>query len=380
MSLRDRTAIVGIGRTEYVRGAARSEEQLALAAILAALDDAGLSPDDVDGIVKYTMDTNLESVLAVDLGIENLRFFGEIGWGGGAGSATVTHAAAAIVAGLASTVVCFRARKRFQARPWARTPQIVSGREAFQAPFGLYAPVAQAAIVGRRYLIEYGATSRQFGSYAVACRSHAARNPDAVMRNPITVEDHQNSRMIAEPLHLLDCCLETDGACAVVVTSAERARDLKQRPAYILAAAQASGRSSEPMMNLNRRDPMVTDAAWAAKDLYAMAGLGPADVDVAEVYDHFTPWAIMALEDFGFCAKGEGAAFVDSGATRWPEGKLPVNTHGGSLSEAYIHGFTHILEGVCQIRGSSTCQVDNASVALVCSAAPVPTSALILRK
>jgi acetyl-CoA acetyltransferase len=200
------------------------------------------------------------------------------------------------------------------------------------------------------------------------------------MRNIITVEDHQSSRMIAEPLHLLDCCLETDGACAVVVTSAERARDLKQPPAYILAAARASGRNSEPMMNLNRRDPMITDAAWAAKDLYAMAGIGPANVDVAELYDHFTPWAIMALEDFGFCAKGEGAAFVDSGATRWPDGKLPVNTHGGSLSEAYIHGFTHILEGVRQIRGSSTCQVHDAEVALVCSAVPVPTSALILRK
>jgi acetyl-CoA acetyltransferase len=200
------------------------------------------------------------------------------------------------------------------------------------------------------------------------------------MREPITIEDHQASRMVADPLHLLDCCLEVDGACAVVVTSAARARDLRQPPAYILAAAQGTGPDCEPMTSYNRRAVMTTESAYAARDLYAMAGVGPADIDVAEIYDHFTPWAIMAIEDFGFCKKGEGGPFVASGATRWPDGSVPINTHGGSLSEAYIHGFNHVIEGVRQVRGSSTCQVENAELVLVSSASSVPTSALVLRR
>jgi acetyl-CoA acetyltransferase len=378
MTLKNRSAIVGIGHTEYVRGTQKTEEELAIEAILAALADAGLRAADVDGMVKYSMESNGEARLAQDLGIPNLSFFGEVGYGGGGGCGTVVHAAAAITAGLAGTVVCFRSRIRFRARPWARTEQVVSDGQAFQAPFGLYAPVHQAAIHGRRHMIEYGTTSRQFGALSVACRSHALRNPHAFMREPITVEDHQASRMIAEPLHLLDCCLETDGACAVVVTAAERARDLRQPPAYILAGAQGTGPGDEPMLSLNRPHVMTTEAAAAARDLYRMAGLTPSDVQVAQVYDHFTPWAIMALEDYGFCAKGEGGPFVESGATGWPDGRLPTNTHGGSLSEAYIHGFNHILEGVRQMRGTSTCQVAGAEVGLVCSAASTPTSALLL--
>jgi acetyl-CoA acetyltransferase len=380
VSLKDRAAIVGIGHTAYVRGTPNTEEQLALEAITAALDDAGVSPVSVDGMVKYSIETTSDVRLAQDLGIENLRFFSEVGYGGGGGCGTIVHAAAAIAAGLAETVICFRSRRRFGNRPWARTGQEVYDAAAFQAPFGLYSPVAQAAIHGRRHMIEFGTTSRQFGAFSVACRSHAARNPHALMREPITIEDHQASRMVADPLHLLDCCLEVDGACAVVVTSAARARDLRQPPAYILAAAQGTGPDCEPMTSYNRRAVMTTESAYAARDLYAMAGVGPADIDVAEIYDHFTPWAIMAIEDFGFCKKGEGGPFVASGATRWPDGSVPINTHGGSLSEAYIHGFNHVIEGVRQVRGSSTCQVENAELVLVSSASSVPTSALVLRR
>jgi acetyl-CoA acetyltransferase len=228
---------------------------------------------------------------------------------------------------------------------------------------------------------EYGATSEQFARVAVTQRANASRNPRAFFRDPITIEDVLASRMIAEPLHLLDCSLETDGACAVVVTTAERARDLRRPPAIISGVAQGMG-PQHYMMNglMYKDDPFDLPPLYAARDVYAMAGVGPRDIDVALLYDVFSPMVLWQLEAYGFCARGEAGPFVEDGRIDWPDGELPVNTHGGSLSEAYVHGFNHILEAVRQLRGSSTCQVANAEVALVAAAAVVPTSALILRK
>jgi acetyl-CoA acetyltransferase len=226
---------------------------------------------------------------------------------------------------------------------------------------------------------DFGATSEQFALVAVTQRANAGRNPRAFFRDPITVDDVLSSRMIADPLHLLDCSLETDGACAVVVTTAERARDLKQAPAIIGGVSQGMGPRHYMMSGLiYKNDPFDMPNVYSARDVYAMAGIGPADIDVAEFYDVFSPMVLWQLEAYGFCKRGEAGAFVEEGRIDWPDGELPVNTHGGSISEAYIHGFNHILEGVRQIRGTSTCQVKNANVVLVAAAAVVPSSALIL--
>jgi acetyl-CoA acetyltransferase len=257
----------------------------------------------------------------------------------------------------------------------------VGGPAAFELPYGLVSPVQQLAMLTRRYMIEYGATSEQFARVAVAQRANASRNERAFFRDPITIEDVLGSRMIADPLHLLDCSLETDGACAVIVTSADRARDLKQPPAIISGVAQGMGPQHYMMSGLiYKDDPFDMPPVYASRDMYAMAGLGPQDIDVAQFYDVFSPMVLWQLEAYGFCKRGEAGPFVESGRIDWPDGEIPVNTHGGSLSEAYIHGFNHVLEGVRQIRGTSTCPVADAEVALVTAAAVVPTSAIILRR
>jgi acetyl-CoA acetyltransferase len=221
------------------------------------------------------------------------------------------------------------------------------------------------------------------GAVAVACREHAQRNPRAVMAGrPMTLDDHQRSRMVADPFHLYDCCLESDGACAVVVTSAERARDARPAPARILAHAQGAPAQYGygPFLNASMPDDLYASggAAGVAQRLWAAAPIGPGDIDVAQIYDHFSGLVLLALEDFGFCKRGDGGPLAESGALRWPGGALPMNTHGGSLSEAYMHGLNHVIEAVRQLRGESTCQVADCEVALVTSAAGVPTSALVV--
>ena len=383
--IRDKTAIAGIGTTEYVKDIGRSELQTALEAIHMAVADAGIDRTEVDAIFKVETpgeDSNSELELARNLGLPNLRCWGGFGYGGGAACAPVVHAAMAVASGMANVAVAVRARNRGSGgRPWARTGAGVPGVAAFEVPYGLVSPVQQVAAVTRRYMHEFGATSEDFARVAVTQRRHASHNPRAFFRDPITVEDVLASRMIADPLHLLDCSLETDGACALVITSAERARDLRQPPALISGVAQGMG-PRHYMMNglLYMDDPFDFPSNYAAKDVYCSAGLGPEDVDVAQFYDVFSPMVLWQLEAYGFCGRGEAAAFVRDGRTDWPGGELPVNTHGGSLSEAYVHGFNHVLEAVRQLRGTSSCQVPDANVALVAAAAVVPTSALILRR
>jgi acetyl-CoA acetyltransferase len=379
--IRDRAAIAGIGATEFVRNIGRSEQQTALEAIRAALDDAGLSGPDVDAIFKVDMDPNSELELARALGAHNLRAWGSAGWGGGAACIPVIQAAVAVATGMATVAVAFRSRNRGSGgRPWAKTAMRVGGTAAFEAPHGLISPVQQIALMARRYMHEYGATSEQFAHVAVNQRACATRNPRAVFQTPITVDDVLSSRLIADPLHLLDCCPEIDGACAVVVTGAARARDLPRPAVLISGVAQATGTRHYMMTQLYTDDPFTFPAAHAARDLYAMAGIGPNDVDVALLYDMFTPVVLYQLEAYGFCGRGEAGPFIAAGNTAWPAGSVPVNTHGGSLSEAYIHGFNHILEAVHQLRGTSTCQVEGAATALVAAAPVVPTSALLLRR
>jgi acetyl-CoA acetyltransferase len=247
----------------------------------------------------------------------------------------------------------------------------------------MFSPPIAYAMVLQRHMHRFGTTEEQMGHVAVTTRAHASRNPRAVMGGrPMTIDDYLQSRLVSEPFRLFDCCLETDGACAVVVTTHERALDLARTPVEVLGSAQGAphGFGHGQYANVGMPDDDYTSAGarTVAGRLWARAGLGPEDIDVAEIYDHFTGLVLLSLEDFGFCEPGEGGPYAASGALGWPDGAMPVNTHGGSLSEAYIHGLNHVVEGVRQIRGDSTCQVDGARTCLVTSAAGVPTSALVL--
>jgi acetyl-CoA acetyltransferase len=374
-------AIVGIGQTEFSKDIGRPERTVALEAIRSALQDAAIDPREVDGLVRFDMESTSEVEIARNLGLENVRFFGEVGYGGGAGCGTVAHAAMAIAQGRAAVVVCWRARNRGSGgRPWAATGAGVGGDFQFTAPYGLVRPVDQIAMLARRHMHEFGTRSEDFGAVAVAARKHATRNPNALMREPMTLADHQESRMISEPLRKFDCCLETDGGLAVVLVSAERARGWSHPPAYVLAASQGMGPEHVVMTDYYGPDFLRTPSTWAARELFATSGVGPADVDCAQFYDAFTPLVLLSLEEYGFCSAGESGAMASSGALQWPDGALPSNTSGGGLSEAYVHGFNLILEGVRQIRGCSTSQVDGAEICLVTSGAGVPTSALLLAR
>ncbi len=385
IAFRGAAAIAGIGATDFSKDSGRSELQLSAEATLAALADAGLKPSDVDGLVTFTMDNSSEIALARELGMGDLRFFSRINYGGGAACATVQQAALAVSAGMADVVVCYRgfnerSGQRFgQVQNWAATQVNTNGLDnAWTYPSGLSTPAATVAVQARRYMHEYGATSRDFGTVAVACRKHAATNPDAwFYGKPITIEDHQASRMIADPLHLLDCCQESDGAVAIVVTSTERARDLRAGAVPILAAAQGSAADQFVMTSFYRDDIGIPEMGVVGRELWRQSGLAPTDIDTAVLYDHFTPYVLMQLEELGFCGRGEAPAYVADGAIEIG-GRLPLNTHGGQLGEAYIHGMNGINEAVRQLRGTSVNQVEGAAHVLVTAGTGVPTSGLIL--
>jgi acetyl-CoA acetyltransferase len=379
-------AIAGIGATEFSKDSGRSELRLAAEAVQAGLADAGLQPSEVDGLVTFTMDSNAEVAVARELGVGELRFFSQVGYGGGAACATVHQAAMAIAAGTAEVVVCYRALNERSGRRFGqvavgavRMPTSSGIDNGWHYPMGLGTPAAMVAMMARRYMHTYGATSEDFGVVTVADRRHAAANPAAwFYQRPITLADHQASRWIAEPLRLLDCCQESDGAVAVVVTSLERARDLRRPPAVVQAAAQGSGPDQFTMTSFYRDDMTgLPEMGVVARQLWQQSGIGPADVRTAVLYDHFTPYVLMQLEELGFCPRGEARHFIAGGAIEMG-GRLPVNTHGGQLGEAYIHGMNGIAEGVRQVRGTSVNQVPGDGPVLVTAGTGVPTSGLLL--
>jgi acetyl-CoA acetyltransferase len=370
----DTTAIVGIGATEYARRGGitdRTEFALLCEAIRKAADDAGISTDEIDGFSSFATERHEPVLVQAALGMPELRWSNMVwGAGGGGSTASVMNAALAVHSGLCKYVVVYRSLcqgqyerfGQYRARPTAG---------GFMAPFGLMSPAQMTALTFRRHMHVYNTPAEALGHVAVTFRDYAQKNPAAIMYGkPITREDHAKSRMIADPFRLLDCCLESDGAAAVIVTSRERARDLKQKPARILAAAQASGNrwGLGPMGSHNMPiDSYHTiNARETGRILFEMAGISPTDLDCAQIYDAFTGLVLMGLEDYGICRPGGAAEFVLSGELG-PQGKLPTNTAGGLHSEGYLQGFNLILEAVRQIRGTSTSQVSSAETCLVTS-------------
>jgi acetyl-CoA acetyltransferase len=383
-SIRGRVAVVGVGETTYYKHgqAPEPEVKLALQAILAACADAGLEPRAIDGFASYSNDRNDPSRLAAALGIPELRFSNmQWGGGGGGGSAAVGNAAAAIAAGYADCVVVFRALaqgqfQRFGAAPPAAT---ASGEAALTFPYGLISPAQRFAMRVMRFLHDHGISEGAQRAIALASYHHAQNNPRAVMHGrPLTPEAYDESRWIVEPFRLFDCCMENDGAAALVLVSAERARDLRQRPAYLLGVAQGSEYRNAAR---GHNAPTYASASFTtvAPHLYAMAGVGPKDVGVVQSYENFTGGVLMSLIEHGFFAPEDANNFLTLDNLIAPGGRLPLNTSGGNLAECYMHGLELQIEAVRQLRGQSPNPVPGARVAMVISGPMVtPVSSMIL--
>ncbi|MZR31496.1 thiolase C-terminal domain-containing protein [Sneathiella litorea] len=382
--------IIGIGQTPIAKRGGydgRPELDLAAEAIRAAAADAGLQVDAIDGLVTYAIDLPGEDtygavLLQEVLGLPNLRH-GSIVYtsGGGGACGAVALAASAVETGRATNVAVFRSVVQSEQRYGRYNPQ----RPFYNwtAPYGAFAPPVFYALTMRRHMELYGTTSEQLGHVAVTFRNHANRNPSArFFSQPLSMEDYLASRMIAEPYRLFDCCVESEGAAALIVTTEERARDSASRPVRVLAAEQgAGGGFGSGPIGWNNMPIEIYETGGIgdlADRLFARAGVNRENIDVAQIYDAFTGMVIVALEDYGFCARGEGGHFVEGGRIGLG-GALPINTSGGHLSEGYMHGANLVLEAVRQIRGTSTAQVTDAELAFVSSVSGLtPTSALIL--
>lgn len=377
-SLSGRIAIAGVGASPQGKLAGRTPLDLGIEAFRNALADAGLRRQDIDGLLTMPGTTSPEGSLhylrlGEAAGIDP-RYTGSMTMGGGTAGALVQMAALAIAGGLATTVACVFGDT---ARTGGSRFNRASGGELPWSLWGMMGAAANSALAADRHMHRYGTTSRQLAEVAVACRHHASLNPDAVMREPITIDDHQASRLIVRPLRLLDCCLISDGGVCVIVTSAERARDLAAPPVLIAGMGQAY-----TTRNLERDDWWyVPHQRNALADAFRMAGVTPADIDVAQLYDNFTISVLLWLEHAGFCGEGEAGGFVEGGRIRLG-GELPVNTAGGNLSESYMEGWLHIVEGVRQMRhacgarqvaGAQLCLVTGRGMALNCANAMILT-------
>ena len=350
--LRDKYAIVGVGETPYTRGSGRSTRAMGTTAVRAAIADAGLKPAEIDGMLSYQSgDSTFAPFIAGDLGIR-LNFYMDAFGGGSSTEALIGIAIGVIAAGMCKTVAIFRSMNGYsQVRiggTGARSAPPVNGDMLHSRAYGWQSAGQMFAPTFLRHMYDYGTTPEQVAMVKVVHSEHASNNPKALYRKRYSVEEVLASRFICKPLHLLDCCVETDNATAIVVTSAERARDLRHPPALIRAVA---GRVNKPRLDMHyQHGPISTVAGHYAKDiLWPNAGVGPEDIDVTGAYDAFTFTTMLQLEDYGFCKKGEGGAYVSSGITRLG-GRRPNNTSGGHLCEGYTHGMNMVIENVRQLR------------------------------
>jgi acetyl-CoA acetyltransferase len=406
MSIKNQAAVVGVGATPYYkRGQSypETEQSMMCTAILAALDDAGLTVNDLDGFAIYSFACDPAEVASV-LGVPEVRFAASLTSGGGGCAGALGLAAAAIHGGMADVCVSLMSLQQLHKRLGGSEIDGVlayasmsegggspyGGRgmppsTAFSANSGLLSPGHSFSVLTQRHMHLYGTRREHFAEVAISQRENAIKRPTSLQKHPLTLDEYFAARMISEPLCLFDYTQETDGAVAVITTSADRAKDLRQPPAYILASANGGSGRWGPAIFRYFQAPDDEFASSGhrpvAKRLYEMAGITPADVDVALLYDHFSPLVVMQLEDYGFCPIGEGGPFVAEGNIRYGTGTIPVNTHGGNLSEAYIIGMTHVREAVEQIRGTAINQVEGAEVALVTGGpAALPVSGTLLAR
>jgi acetyl-CoA acetyltransferase len=368
VTLRDKACVTGVGETTYLRGSSQSAFELQIEASLKAIADAGLDPKQIDGVIPIGIVSATAEDFIDNFGIPDLRFSAIVPHGGASPVMALQCAAAAVAAGVCNHVLIAFGRNVTGAaatKAGARIhtmPQFHYVTE-FEYPIGNAAPAQIYAPMAQRHMALYGTKVSHFGEVAVAHRQHALLNDNAVMKKPMTLEDHANSRMIADPFRLFDCSLESDGGAACIVSSAERASDLKHRRIFI--SGTAAGHPDQPGAITQRPDITSLGIAKAAQRAFQMAGVTHADIDVAEIYDCFTYAVIRQLEDLGFCKKGEGGPFVEGGRLRL-DGALPTNTHGGLLSQAHVWGLNHIVELVRQLRGNAgRAQVKDAEVGLV---------------
>jgi acetyl-CoA acetyltransferase len=365
-SLREKCAVTGIGETEYTRGSGKSATALQLEASLKAIADAGLQPSDIDGVIPYATGDAVAEDFITNFNIPDLRLSAASPMGGASAIASIQLAVIAVAAGVANHVLIPIGRNGYSGgRIGDRVQDLPQFRliGEFEMPMGLMAPPQLFAQMARRHMDLYGTTAEQLGEIAITMRQHAMLNDNALMKEPMTMDDYLNSRMISDPFRLYDCCLESDGGAAVVISSAERAKDMAQPPISILGVAE--GHPDSPSAITQRPDVTKFGTAKAAPRAFEMAGIKHSEVDVAEIYDCFTFNMLCQIEDLGFCEKGEGGAFVEGGRIALG-GELPINTHGGLLSQAHIIGLNHVVELVKQLRGTAgRAQVKDAEIGLV---------------
>src|SRR3954451_25439567 len=382
-AMQGQAAVVGVGESVYYKAGAspHSALQLSCTAIRNAVADAGLQLSDIDGLVTFSERAISATHMASLLGFGNLRFCSQAWSGGGnLGSAALNLADAAVCSGYATNVVAYRAVNQGRQGRFGQARSLAPADEAnaYSAPFGNAAPVINNALLVSKFMHQYGISQDALAEISLAAYAHAQRNPRAVMYGrELTREMYHASRWIAEPFHLFDCCQEIDCAAAVVVTSRERARDMAQSPAYILAGASGM----EPRGGLYA----FNDSAFprgryrtVGQQLWDRAGVKPDEIDVIQFYENFTGTTLIAISDIGFCPPEGLVEFVGNGNLQWPNGRFPLNTSGANLAEAYIHGFQLINEAVRQVRGQSTCQVADSQSSLSVAAPGTPPSSAVL--
>jgi len=379
--LKDKTAIVGIGETEFSKSIDSTELNLACKAIKNALDDAGISPDQVDALGSFTYEETPEFEIARNLGLGNLTYWSQAPYGGGASCAAIGQVAMAIASGISNVGVIWRSRKRGDpsSRMWSHTNEKIFDHWKWSRPSGLVRPVDESSMLMRRYMHQYKYSREDLASVSISLRQYANQNNKALMQNKsLTLDDYMSARMVSDPLCLFDNCLESDGAIAIVIANLEIAKNLNNIPAIIHSYSQGMNKEHQLMTHYHGDDPLESSSYITASNLWNLSDYSALDVDVAEIYDAFSPMIPFSLEAYNFCSKGQALKLINEGLISI-DGDLPVNTSGGSLSEVYLHGMNLVTEAVRQIRGSATTQVKNAKLALVTTCDATPNAAILLK-
>ena len=382
----DKAAVVGIGVHKFSKDSGITEMDMACMAIRSALDDAGMTPDSIDGFVEYAEECFDEILIARSMGIGNLTYHGDARWDGGAACSIVQRAAMAVTSGTAGNVVVVRSVNdsslRRKKKTWGELRPWESIEQDFYNPYGLVTDSGRIGMTVRRYMHEYNINRDSFGWVTEVLRENGAKNPNSIFyESPVTYKDYLESKTIVDPFRELDCSPAIDGAIALIVTSADRARHLKHKPVYIAAGAQSIVAGAQFKTSYYRSS--ITDIPAignVVRRLLEQTGIGLKDIDVLQLEDEFAPLIPMQLEELGVCKRGEGVSFIEGGDRIRKDGELPLNTSGGSIGEGNVHGMNHIAEAVRQLRGTSTAQVKDAELALVATGACGPASGLILRR